>query len=361
MLQIEDLQIDYSKNCESNLRNKMLSVKNVDDLAKLLNKTAIDLNYLATNPSNYKTFQLKKKKGGFREIDMPENTLKYLQKTLNLYFQSVYLPLKSEASHGFIFNPKKRFRSIQSKLQKRQIAIVESDTIICNIKTNAEKHCNQKYVLNIDLKDFFTSISVHQIFKLFRGPIFNFDENVSSVLALLVTYKKRLPQGAPTSPILSNLICINLDENIEKYCKVRNINFTRYADDLTFSSNELISKEIIDDIQWIIQSHQFEVQPKKLRLISQKGRQTVTGLVVNKKVNVSRAYYKKLRAILHDCEKNGIENAFIKHYKNQESPNLNNFIHKIEGMLHFIAHIKGYENRNVISMNLKFKALKGIN
>jgi RNA-directed DNA polymerase len=359
MLNLKDLQLDYTMDCESNFRQRFLLIKTMGDLGKLLKVHERELNHIATYPYNYKTIKIPKKKGGFRTIDIPNDQLKSIQKTLNLYFQTVFMSIKTEAAQGFIYNPKKRFASVDKKLEKRKIEFVASKTILHNIKTNAAKHSNQKFVLNIDLKDFFTNISIHQIYNLFQSPIFQFDSKVASMLALLTTYQKRLPQGAPTSPILSNFVCLELDKELERYCQEKKIIYTRYADDLTFSSNKVISDQIIYEIKYKIEAHQFQIQEKKLRLISQKGRQTVTGLVVNKKVNVDRAYYKKLRAILHDCSTNGIEKAFLKHQSIEKTRycSIDSFLNSIAGKLAFVAQIKGKEDKNVIRMQMQLKSI----
>lgn len=187
-----------------------------------------------------------------------------------------------------------------------------------SIITNAELHANKKHILKIDLKDFFGSITFPRVYGIFQKTPFGFDPTTARLLAHICIYQENLsranlgilPQGAPTSPILANLACRNLDNKLFELCKKLKCTYSRYADDITISTNlnefptQLFKENILSaKLEKIINGNGFEVNFGKVKLISSKRRQMVTGLIVNKKVNVKRSYIKGIRAMLHQWQK----------------------------------------------------------
>ncbi|MDR2970614.1 MAG: reverse transcriptase family protein, partial [Bacteroidales bacterium] len=258
----------------------------------------------------------------------------------NYYLQAYYLWIKPEEVHGFVINPR----------------YMEEH---CNIVANAEVHTGKKHVLNIDLKDFFPSISARRIKALFSSPYFNYNEQIATALTLLTTYQAKLPTGAPTSPVLSNFVCLELDADLRSFCQENQLQFTRYADDLTFSSNTLIPQDTIQNIKQIIQKHGFEINEKKLRLQSSFRKQTVTGLTVNEKVNVDRKLLKKIRAMLHDLTTNGIEAATRRHFNLKEAATTKQrgiFIYRLEGYINFVGQVRGKYDTVYLKLMEPFEA-----
>ena len=321
--------------------SQLLSVVKISDLRILLKARISKINKLMNEPS-YITFSIPKKRGGNRLIQSPDSNLMRLQSRLNFFLQNYYHLIRPEGIHGFVINPNKKEK-------------------ICNILDNAKIHVNQKQVLNLDLKDFFPSIQAYRVKELFVSDYFKFNDEVSNALALLVTYNGKLPIGAPTSPVISNFICLELDANLIAFCKENQLNFSRYADDLTFSCNEEISKETISRIFKIIKNNNFEVNHKKTRLKSNNRKQTVTGLVVNEKVNVDRKTLKMVRAMLYDASKNGIEKAASKHFISNEIKSFSYstyFLNRLNGYINFIAQVRGFDDTLVIKFKSEFKNLK---
>jgi RNA-directed DNA polymerase len=287
------------------------------------------------NYPSYEQFVIKKKKGGVREIDAPSNQLKRIQKRLNYYLQAYYLCIKPIEVNGFVIHPHYLGTS-------------------CNIVENAKPHIKKKYLLNIDLKDFFPSITAKQVKELFTSETFGFSEQISTALTLLTTFQGKLPIGAPTSPAISNFICKQLDADLIQFSKVNLLTYTRYADDLTFSSNEPITNDIVLDIINVIQNNNFKINESKLRKRSSNRKQVVTGLTVNDKVNVDRKLLKKIRAMLHDFTTNGIESATRRHFnlKGDVAVKLRaKFIHRLEGYINFVGQVRGKDD----SLFIKFK------
>jgi len=178
----------------------------------------------------------------------------------------------------------------------------------------------------MDLKDFFSTITFHRVKGLFQS--FGYSGLISTLLALLTTESprktvkfnetvyyvaiggRRLPQGACTSPTITNLICRRLDERLARYAQKLGFGYTRYADDLTFSCNESGLTKIgacLRGARKMIRSEGFKVNHKKTRVLRASRRQKVTGIVVNQKPNISRKELRNFRALLHNVEKNGLE------------------------------------------------------
>ena len=321
--------------------SQLLSIVSIPDLRILLKLRLSSINKLMNEP-DYISFSIPKKRGGNRLIQSPFNDLMRLQSRLNFFLQNYYHLIRPEGIHGFVINPNKKDK-------------------ICNIVDNAKIHVHQKQVLNLDLKDFFPSIRAYRVKELFVSEWFKFNDEVANALALLVTYEGKLPIGAPTSPVISNFVCLELDANLIAFCNENQINFSRYADDLTFSSNEDISKETISSIFEIIKKNNFEVNHKKTRLKSNHRKQTVTGLVVNEKVNVDRKMLKMVRAMLFDASINGIEKAASKHFTSNKISSFSDatyFLNRLNGYINFIAQVRGFDDALVIKFKTDFKNLK---
>ncbi len=326
----------------SALKNEILSVGDFYDLQKLLKVEGRTLEELINRPS-YNTFEIPKKKGGSRKIQAPSADLLAVQKTLNRYFQAIYLLVKPNEVHGFINKP-------------------EGFEYCHSIVSNAKPHVNKKHVLNIDLKDFFPSISAKRVRQILVNQIGINDSQIADVLALLCTYQKSLPIGAPTSPVMSNFACLEMDKELVAYCLLKGIDYTRYADDLTFSSNEYLTETIIQVMRTIINKHDFTINEKKFRLLSSKSKQTVTGIIVNKKVNVDRTYIRNIRALLHHIKTEGVEVAAKKHYKVSVADSFlqQKLLFKVKGQIDFVGLVRGREDGIYLKMILMMNTQKQV-
>ena len=173
----------------------------------------------------------------------------------------------------------------------------------------AKRHIGQPIVLNIDVADFFPSIKISSIKKMFMQKPFSFNDELAHLLALLTCYKGKLPQGAPTSPILSNFFLLRADLKIERIMKKRELNYTRYADDITLSGFLFPQDKLPDIVQEILTPFGLRLNEKKIRYQTFVGRQEVTGIKVNIKLNLDRRYIRRIRAILLCWDVKGIEHA----------------------------------------------------
>jgi RNA-directed DNA polymerase len=320
--------------------SKLLSVLKTFDLCLLFKTSPQDIEFIINNPQ-YEIFQIPKKSGGSRWIQTPEPLLMTMQSRLNFYMQNYYHMLRPRGVHGFVINPNKKEK-------------------VCNIADNARIHVQQKQVLNLDLKDFFPSIKSYRIKELFLSDYFKYNEKIATALTLLVTYEGALPIGAPTSPVISNFICLDLDEALLTYCNENSINYSRYADDLTFSSNLPITNKHYADLGSIIERNHFKLNTKKTRLKSNNRKQTVTGLIVNDKVNVDRKIIKMVRAMLHNALQSGVTKAAKRHFKIRNEVNYNSetyFLNRLKGYINFIAQVRGDDDAMVIKFKYHYKMI----
>lgn len=317
----------------------LVSIEKPVELCKFFNTSFFRLESIINNPI-YKQYTIKKKKGGERQISEPDKKLKTIQKRLNYFLQAYYLLVKPTEVYGFVVNPH-----------------YLGD--YCNIVENAKVHTGKKYVLNIDLKDFFPSITSKQVKDIFLSHYFNFNEQIATALTLLTTYEGKLLTGAPTSPVISNFICYQLDADLKNFSQNNELAFSRYADDLTFSSNTAISKDTILEIIQLIRQNNFEVNPQKLRLKTNNRKQTVTGLTVNDKVNVDRKLLKKIRAMLHYLTQNGVQQAVKKHFQTKyvDEKNTAKFIYRLEGYINFVGQVRGKTDSLYVRQKVAFERI----
>lgn len=276
--------------------------------------------YVKKPDSYYETFEIPKKSGGTRTICAPSGDLKKLQaKLANALWEyqkglRLSVGTKPNISHAF---------------EKGK-----------SIITNARIHRNKRFVLNMDLENFFDSFHFGRVQGYFeKNTGFLLPREVSIIIAQIACYSGRLPQGAPSSPIIANLICQVFDMRILKIAKKYKLDYTRYADDLTFSTNDrnfLDNQEsFIREITATISKAGFSVNKAKRRLLYRDSRQEVTGLVVNKKINVRRAYARETRAMAHQLYVTG---AFT-------VDGIPSSIKQLEGRFSFIDQLDLYNNK----------------
>lgn len=274
----------------------LTSLKSTDslhDVAYLLGYQPKSLSYVIYKmPVKYTTFTVPKSSGGVRNISAPCPELKLLQRRLSDGLQSCWDEInkkknvKKPVSHGF----------------RRDASIV----------TNASIHRGRRFVFNVDIKDFFDSINFGRVYGFFvKNKDFALTESVAKILAAIACHDGKLPQGSPCSPVISNLIGQILDIRLIQLARRHGCSYSRYADDLTFSTNERVFPSAIaledTDHSWvpgaaltrIIAKSGFQLNPKKTRMQYCDSRQEVTGLVVNRRINTRPEYRRLARAMTH--------------------------------------------------------------
>lgn len=220
----------------------------------------------------YKAYYITKQSGDLRRIEAPNIDLKAIQRwILRNILENIPV---NERAQGFA-----RGRGI---------------------RTNASYHLGKRYLLCIDIKDFFPSINIKKVYNVFLQA--TNDSDIAGIYSVLCTFRGRLPQGGATSPILSNLVFRSADEKIVDLCGRMNITYSRYADDMTFASNDFQALiELYDKVKQLVDSEGFEINGKKTRYCSGKNRMLVTGLRLNSgKLTTGRERKRRVRAALYN-------------------------------------------------------------
>jgi len=170
-----------------------------------------------------------------------------------------------------------------------------------SILSNAEPHCKRRFVFNSDIVDFFPSISKERVVAAFNK--IGCHDKAAETLAKLTTCNGQLPQGAPSSPFLANLVATSLDEKLEAYAMARGWTYTRYCDDFTISGDNHFGLRDLRFIKKLVESEGFKLSEKKTRLSRRNSAQLVTGIVVNERPNLPRQERRRLRAMFHNAYK----------------------------------------------------------
>lgn len=336
---------EYSINNAAGLSNKK-------DFLSLVNKILLDTygieykkisqkelmllcNVNSVRGHSYRTFTIPKKSGGRRTISAPNPRLKQLLKAISIILESLYEP--SACVMGFT--------------QGRSVV------------DNANAHLGQNYILNLDLKDFFPSISEYRVRHKLQQPPFNFSKEIAGIIASSCSVKWELPdikkhvipQGSPASPVLTNIICTSLDRKLTGLAARFHLKYTRYADDMTFSSmhtsmngENIYSPNSVffTELRSIIEKEGFTINESKTRLQKKGSRQEVTGLTVGQKANVSKKYIKELDILLYVWNKHGYNAAFARmaqgyYLTGKKRTSIPRLEQVVQGKLNYLRMVKG--------------------
>lgn len=285
----------------------------------------------------YRHFSIAKGPSKVRTISAPDERLKFLQRKLADKLTEVYRP--RNPVHGFVTER--------------------------SVKTNAFAHLHRRFVINIDLTDFFPTISQIRV----RGMLssLGIDPRVADIIAQICCNNEHLPQGAPSSPVLSNMICFRLDRRLMDVAKETRCIYTRYADDITLSSYQpptklfetalpaagRFSPDLLAPIlRDVVEHNGFAINPDKAHYADRYSRRMVTGIKVNELLNVDRRYVRNIRAALYSIEKLGLVDAEKKfHEMHGGSSSLAAFL---QGKIAYLTHIKGQSDPVVRGITLRF-------
>lgn len=285
------------------------AIKDFDDLAKHLRLSRNLVYWLtSTAPERYHTYQIPKRDGGQREISAPVRALKVVQRWV-----------------------------LNEILYKVKVSPYSCSPLVqC-----AEKHRRSLYLLKIDIENFYPSIPRKKVYHLFVSM--GYDSSAANMLTNICTDKDCLPQGAVTSACLANLICRSLDYRIAGYCNKREIIYTRYADDLTFScDNRDTLKGIYSTIRRILKQEGYQINSRKTQFLSPKCRKRVLGVTVNDGyLKAPKEWKRQVRAMIHHAAATGdhsqdeIIQGYLAYFKSIE-PNygdkLDEYLRKFSGV-----------------------------
>ncbi|MBG6148096.1 retron-type reverse transcriptase [Labrenzia sp. EL_142] len=315
--------------------------------------------------ARYKEFNIPKKNGGTRRICAPRIALLELQRDILRLLEGDYKP--RAPVHGFVGGHKR------------------------SIVSNAQQHVGKRWVLNIDLEDYFESIHFGRVRGRLMAPPYDYSEEIAQFVAHIGCFQTEkevdgnvrtthvLMPGGALSPLLANIVSDKLDAELSRFCRQLGCTYTRYADDISISSNRRTfpasigrfanpdsQKEFVlsDTFQQMIEDNGFRINHSKTRLLGHAFQQEVTGLVVNESVNVKRKFVRDVRAMLHDWKLNGCEVASARHF-NKKRPDrgrlpeqeATNFEWVVRGKIEFIRQVKGSTDQVFRGLAARFNEL----
>ncbi len=292
--------------------------------------------YHAPEAKAYRTFTIRRRNGRSRTIRAPNRSLKYIQRIIYETLHRMYRP--NIAVHGFVPNR--------------------------SIITNATKHLGQQFVLNLDLRDFFRSITRARVIGRLKAAPYRLQSPVAALIGFLATDSEgKLPLGSPCSPVIANIVAAQLDSDIIELCRSLSCTYTRYADDITISTDQnkfptniarypsaqvTVQVVIGDQLLDIIEDNGFQINHSKSRLQNYWTRQLCTGLVVNgESLSLPGPYKRRLRALIHNWQRFGWEIAAKRMHENEGRRlfrSRERFADHVLGRINYVRLIRGEDN-----------------
>lgn len=274
------------------------------------------------------------------DLGFSGKTLYSVSNHINRHYRAAQMP-KGNGEVRKLHVPDDLLMTIQRAINTKLLSLEETSRFAMAYKTgtstkaNAEPHIGQPMILKIDIRHFFD----HLIFPLIKEKAFpatRYSEQNRMLLTFLCTYKDALPQGAPTSPAISNIIMREFDDYVGAWCNERNIVYTRYCDDMTFSG-EFDPKPVIDLVKKQLKRLGLYLNDKKTVVVRKGQRQSVTGIVVNEKLSVSIEYKKRIRQEMHYCMKYGIADHLT---KTGEKESEEVYVAKLLGRINYVLSVE---------------------
>lgn len=282
----------------------------------------------------------------YRELSSVEKQLGFSARTLYGLSNSIskhYISVKIPKRNGGVRRlsiPDKALMSVQKAIAQKLLAYEPVSSYAkaykpaSNVKKNAAPHIAKPKILKLDIKDFFDNIKYSTVKdKVF--PSEKYSEANRILLAMLCYHEDSLPQGAPTSPIITNIIMREFDEAVGQRFGEKNIAYTRYCDDMTFSG-DFDEMQVISFVEEELKKLTLSLNRKKTHVISSSSRQTVTGITVNKKLNIPKEYKRRIRQEIFFCKKNGTE-GHIENIASELSPL--KYLHSLQGKINYVLQI----------------------
>ena len=300
------------------MRKTFCELRHESDLAELLEVPRHKLRLWSIRPQ-YRLFAIPKKDGSKRYIEDPFPFLKQMQRRLNYYLQGVYYFVCTDAAYGFMLNAKR-------------------DPNPRHILSNAQKHLGCEWLFNVDIEDFFHQVDLEEVYKIFLAYPFEFEQELAMLLAELCCNQGRLPMGAPTSPVLSNFACMELDKELLELSQWAGWTFTRFADDMSFSSQAAFGEGGKEKIFSLLDEHNFHPNPNKIRMMGPRDTKSVTGLVLKAGEvclpdSFEKQLFENIEKLNHIVE---IQNRY-----GRQSDWVEKYEERVEGMLTFAAFVLG--------------------
>ena len=270
-----------------------------------------------------------------KDLGFSAKTLYGLSNNIDKHYHKAFIP-KSDGTKRKLSVPDLILKRVQRSIAENILAYYPISRFAtaykygANVQKNAIYHVGKRKILKLDIQGFFDNIMYSRV----KDVVFykeKFSEPIRILLSMLCYYRDALPQGAPTSPAITNIIMYDFDEKIGNYCEQRGISFTRYCDDMTFSG-DFNEKEIIDLVKSELKKLGLFLKNRKTAVITNSKRQTVTGIVVNERINLTKEYKKKIRQEMYYINKFGVD----AHLKKVGEKDKQKYLLSLKGRIAFV-------------------------
>lgn len=278
----------------------------------------------------------------YRELKSIETDLGFSAKTLygisnniDKHYHNAFIP-KSDGTKRKLSVPDKILKLVQKSIADNILAYYPVSKYACaytygsNVQKNAAPHIGKKKILKLDIEGFFDNI----IYTRVKDIVFykeKFSEPIRVLLSMLCYHRDSLPQGAPTSPAITNIIMYDFDEIVGSFCNEKGISYTRYCDDMTFSG-DFDEKEVIALVKQELKKLGLFLKNRKTAVIPNTKRQTVTGIVVNEKINLTKEYKRKIRQEVYYIKKFGLD----EHLSKTDIVDKQQYLNSLKGRIAFV-------------------------
>ena len=278
-----------------------------------------------------------------QDLGFPAKTLYGLSNNLDKHYRNTFIP-KHDGSKRKLSVPDTILKKVQRSISDNILShytisrYATAYTAGSSVQKNASLHVGKQKILKLDIDGFFDHITYSKV----KDIVFckeNYSEQIRILLTMLCYYKESLPQGAPTSPAITNIIMYDFDEKIGKYCAENNISYTRYCDDMTFSG-DFDEKLVIAFVKDELRKLGLFLKKRKTAVIKNTKRQTVMGIVVNEKIGLTKDYKNKIRQEIYYIKKYGLDG----HLSKISEPNKQHYLNSLKGRVAFVVQtIPDYE------------------
>lgn len=312
------------------LARQLQSSSTNEALYHLLKTNRRQFELLSINPP-YHIFRIPKRNGEFRTIEDPADELQKIQACLKKYLQALYHCYRTEAAYGYISR-------------------ASDEEEVRGIYGNALKHISSRYLLNVDLEDFFHFVHWQEIFQSLSQQPFLLNDTVAKSISTISVFEGRLAMGAPTSPALSNIAAYTFDQELLNYCHQENITYTRYVDDMSFSAASPVTDRQFQQIHSVIVRYGYELNLKKLKSFGPGEIKEITGLQVNEgMISVPDSFIQEVRAEIDNLKAWVLMQTRLHPGRSLEAA-LVKPLQKINGALNFIASVHGNDHAPLLQL-----------
>ena len=302
----------------------MIVYKELETVTRELGISAHMLYSVSNNLSaHYKKVAIKKRDGGIRNLRVPDECLKHIQRRINEVFLTQMTVSRYATAYKYG----------------------------ASLRSNASPHIGKNKVLKLDITGFFDSILYSQV-KEYAFPEWKYSEEIRVLLSILCYFAERLPQGAPTSPMVSNIIMYNFDEELGAWCEERGIAYTRYCDDMTFSG-DFDENDVIKKVSPELKKYGFFINSKKTGCYKKGSRQTVTGIVVNDGLSVPSEYRRQIRKEVYYIKRFGLD-AHLK--RTGAEVNAEQYLRSLLGRISYVLSVNSFD-REMMSCRDQIRTL----